>query len=97
MELRAPVPSGELRALHRLRGRAEASASGSPFTTAGVARTIERAVSAAGLELKAHPHMFRHVAATPSVTGFAARKIALPLEVEPATYAVVARQGMMTK
>jgi site-specific recombinase XerD len=33
---------------------------GSPFTTAGFARMIERAASAAGLELKAHPHMLRH-------------------------------------
>jgi site-specific recombinase XerD len=30
-----------------------------PFTTAGFAR-IERAAAAAGLELKAHPHMLRH-------------------------------------
>jgi Phage integrase family len=33
---------------------------GSPFTTAGFARMIERAAAAAGLELKAHPHMLRH-------------------------------------
>jgi Phage integrase family len=32
---------------------------GSPFTTAGFARMIERAATAAGLELKA-PHMLRH-------------------------------------
>jgi hypothetical protein len=36
-------------------------------------------------------------AVNPTVTRFAAQQIALPLEVEPATYAVVARQGMMTK
>jgi hypothetical protein len=36
-------------------------------------------------------------AVNPTVTRFAAQKIVLPLEVEPATYAVVARQGMMTK
>jgi hypothetical protein len=36
-------------------------------------------------------------AVNPTVTRFAAQKIALPLEVEPATYAVVARQGMITK
>jgi integrase len=28
--------------------------------TAGLARMIERAAEAAGLELKAHPHMLRH-------------------------------------
>ena len=32
-------------------------------------------------------------AVNPTVTRFAAEKIALPLEVEPATYVVVARQG----
>jgi hypothetical protein len=36
-------------------------------------------------------------AVNPTVTRFAAQQIALPLEVEPATYAAVARQGMMTK
>jgi len=36
-------------------------------------------------------------AVNPTVARFAAQKIALPLEVEPATYAVVARQGMITK
>ena len=33
---------------------------GSPFTTAGFARMVERAADAAGMELKAHPHMLRH-------------------------------------
>jgi site-specific recombinase XerD len=33
---------------------------GSPFTTAGFARMIERAAAGAGLELKVHPHMLRH-------------------------------------
>jgi site-specific recombinase XerD len=33
---------------------------GSPFTTAGFARMVERAAAAAGLELRAHPHMLRH-------------------------------------
>jgi hypothetical protein len=36
-------------------------------------------------------------AVNPIVTRFAAQRIALPLEVEPATYAVVACQGMITK
>jgi site-specific recombinase XerD len=33
---------------------------GSPFTTAGFARMIERAAAGASLEIKAHPHMLRH-------------------------------------
>jgi site-specific recombinase XerD len=33
---------------------------GSPFTTAGFARMIERAAAGADLEIKAHPHMLRH-------------------------------------
>ena len=36
-------------------------------------------------------------AVNPTVTRFAAQMIALPLEVEPATYAVVAGRGMITK
>ena len=30
---------------------------GTPFTSAGFARMIERAAAGAGVELKAHPHM----------------------------------------
>jgi integrase len=41
---------------------------GSPFTTAGLARMIERAAAAAGLEIKAHPHMLRHAAVMRSPT-----------------------------
>ncbi len=33
---------------------------GTPFTTAGFARMIERAAVGADLELKAHPHMLQH-------------------------------------
>src|SRR5712671_3215132 len=33
---------------------------GTPFTTTGFARMIERAAVGAGLELKTHPHMLRH-------------------------------------
>jgi site-specific recombinase XerD len=33
---------------------------GTPFTTVGFARLIERAAASAGLQLKAHPHMIRH-------------------------------------
>ena len=36
-------------------------------------------------------------AVNPTVTRFAAQRIALPLEVEPATYSVVVCRGMVTK
>jgi hypothetical protein len=55
----------ELRALRRLQRDSTpsplvfVSVRGSPFTTAGFARMIERAAAAAGLELRAHPHMLR--------------------------------------
>ena len=61
-----PLHGDELRALRRLQRERETSPfvfvseRGSPFTTAGFARMIERAAAAAGLELKAHPHMLRH-------------------------------------
>jgi integrase len=61
-----PIQGDELRALRRLLRESPASPfifvseRGSPFTTAGFARMIERAAAAAGLELKAHPHMLRH-------------------------------------
>jgi site-specific recombinase XerD len=61
-----PMRGDELRALRRLQRESEnspfvfVSERGSPFTTAGFARMIERAAGAAGLELKAHPHMLRH-------------------------------------
>jgi site-specific recombinase XerC len=57
-----PLHGDELRALRRLQRESETSPfvfvseRGSPFTTAGFARMIERAAAAAGLELKAHPH-----------------------------------------
>jgi Phage integrase family len=57
-----PIQGDELRALSRLHRESPASPfvfvseRGSPFTTAGFARMIERAAAAAGLELKAHPH-----------------------------------------
>jgi hypothetical protein len=60
-----PLRGDELRALRRLQRESEASPfvfvseRGSPFTTAGVARMIERAAASAGLELKAHPRLFR--------------------------------------
>jgi type 1 fimbriae regulatory protein FimB/type 1 fimbriae regulatory protein FimE len=61
-----PIQGDELRALRRLQRESPTSPfvfvseRGSPFTTAGFARMIERTAVAAGLELKAHPHMLRH-------------------------------------
>jgi type 1 fimbriae regulatory protein FimB/type 1 fimbriae regulatory protein FimE len=61
-----PIQGDELRALRRLHRKSPTSPfvfvseRGSPFTTAGFARMIERAAAGAGLELKAHPHMLRH-------------------------------------
>jgi integrase len=61
-----PLLGDELRALRRLQRDSVpspfvfVSERGSPFTTAGFARMIERAAVAAGLKLKAHPHMLRH-------------------------------------
>jgi site-specific recombinase XerD len=58
--------TGRLRALRRLHRESPlspfvfVSERGSPFTTAGFARMMERAAAVAGLELKAHPHMLRH-------------------------------------
>src|SRR5277367_2670065 len=56
-----PLHGDELRALRRLQRESPTppfvfvSERGSPFTTAGFARMIERAAAAAGLDLKAHP------------------------------------------
>jgi site-specific recombinase XerD len=56
----------ELRALRRLQRHSVpspflfVSERGTPFTTAGFARMIERPAVGAGLELKARPHMLRH-------------------------------------
>lgn len=62
-----PILGDEIRALRRLQREQEAtspfiftSERGAPFTTAGLARMIERAGDAAGLGFKAHPHMLRH-------------------------------------
>jgi Phage integrase family len=57
-----PIQGDELRALRRLQRQSPSSPfvfvreRGSPFTTAGFARMIQRAAAGAGLELKAHPH-----------------------------------------
>src|ERR1035437_1039760 len=62
-----PIQGDELRALRKLQRDQEpkspfvfTSERGSPFTTAGFARLVERAGEAAELGFKAHPHMLRH-------------------------------------
>jgi type 1 fimbriae regulatory protein FimB/type 1 fimbriae regulatory protein FimE len=63
-----PIMGDELRALRRLQREQEPRSAfvftserrGSPFTTAGFARLVERAGTAAGLGFPAHPHMLRH-------------------------------------
>jgi type 1 fimbriae regulatory protein FimB/type 1 fimbriae regulatory protein FimE len=62
-----PIRGDELRALRRLQREQDprspfvfTSERGSPFTTAGFARLLERAGEAAGFKFKAHPHMLRH-------------------------------------
>jgi integrase len=62
-----PILGDELRALRRLQREQEprspfvfTSERGSPFTTAGFARMVERAGDAAKLGFKVHPHMLRH-------------------------------------
>ena len=62
-----PIIGDELRALRRLKREQDprspfvfTSERGAPFTTAGFARMIERAGTAAKLAFKAHPHMLRH-------------------------------------
>jgi type 1 fimbriae regulatory protein FimB/type 1 fimbriae regulatory protein FimE len=62
-----PIMGDELRALRQFQREQEprspfvfTSERGSPFTTAGFARMVERAGEAAGLGFKVHPHMLRH-------------------------------------
>jgi integrase len=61
-----PILGDEMRALRRLRRESEASPfvfvseRGSPFTTAGFARMLERAAAEAKIKIKVHPHMLRH-------------------------------------
>ena len=62
-----PIIGDELRKLRRLQREQEpkspfvfTSERGSPFTTAGFARMVERAGMDAKLGFKAHPHMLRH-------------------------------------
>jgi type 1 fimbriae regulatory protein FimB/type 1 fimbriae regulatory protein FimE len=62
-----PILGDELRALRRLQREQDprspfvfTSERGTPFTTAGFARMVERAGAEAELGFKAHPHMLRH-------------------------------------
>lgn len=62
-----PIVGDELRALRRLQREQVPKSSfvftserGSPFTTAGFARMIERAGAESKLGFKVHPHMLRH-------------------------------------
>ena len=60
-----PIRGDDLRALRVLKREAKSpfifvSERGSPFTTAGFARLVERAGAAAKLGFPAHPHMLRH-------------------------------------
>jgi site-specific recombinase XerD len=62
-----PILGDELRALRRLKREQEprsafvfTSERGTPFTTAGFARMVERAGREAKLAFNAHPHMLRH-------------------------------------
>src|SRR5215470_14463810 len=62
-----PILGDELRSLRRLQREQEpkspfvfTSERGSPFTTAGFARMVERAGMEAKFGFKAHPHMLRH-------------------------------------
>jgi type 1 fimbriae regulatory protein FimB/type 1 fimbriae regulatory protein FimE len=61
-----PLSGSEMRALRRLQRESKTSPfvfvseRGAPFTTAGLARMVERAAKSAKLGLKVHPHMLRH-------------------------------------
>ena len=62
-----PLTGRELRALRRLHREAEGrspflfvSEHGSPMTVSNFQKLINRACEAAGLKIKAHPHMLRH-------------------------------------
>jgi site-specific recombinase XerD len=62
-----PIRGDELRALRRLQREQEpksafvfTSERGSPFSTAGFLRMVQRAGEAASLDFPVHPHMLRH-------------------------------------
>ena len=65
--IQPPVVGDEMRALRKLQREQDpkspfvfTSERGSPFTTAGFARMVERAGVEAKLGFPAHPHMLRH-------------------------------------
>src|SRR5271163_4960870 len=66
MKRNQPLRGDEMRALRRLQRESAASPfvftseRGAPFSTAGFAKMVERAGTAAGLAFKAHSHMLRH-------------------------------------
>jgi integrase len=73
-----PILGDALRALRRLQREQEpksafvfTSERGSPFTTAGFARMVERAGIEARLGFKVHPHML-HCSSVPCSSGCAA-------------------------
>ncbi len=62
-----PIPGDELRDLRKLQREQDpkspfvfTSERGSPFSTSGFAKLVERAGEAAKLNFPAHPHMLRH-------------------------------------
>jgi integrase len=62
-----PILGDEMRALRKLQREQDpkspfvfTSERGSPFSTSGFAKLVERAGEAAGLGFPAHPHMLRH-------------------------------------
>ena len=62
-----PIPGDEMRALRKLQREQDlkspfvfTSERGSPFTTSGFAKLVERTSVEAKLDFKAHPHMLRH-------------------------------------
>ena len=65
-----PLTGRELRALRRLQREASSlpflfvSERGAPFSKRGFQAMVERAAQAAGFDMKIHPHMLRHAAAT---------------------------------
>jgi integrase len=71
-----PLTGRELRALRRLHREAEGrspflfvSERGSPMTVSNFQKLISRACEAAGLKIKAHPHMLRHAWFPPGERG----------------------------
>jgi integrase len=53
-------PASDGRKIEPARSAMVVAARGAPFTTAGFAKLVERAGTAAGFAFKAHPHVVRH-------------------------------------